>query len=319
MIGLAGVGPDDLEVGAVADRKQCVRRAQPIVAAARGGGDPPFIANPGDRIGQIWGGIDEVIEFRLKGGGSMHGTSLGSCVDVDRHDAGSFVDRFASVDAQRLAVGGDEPASCRTDPPGDAVGKARCECCAEGGEVGVVRAEAGLDIGPSGELPGPVTHGAQRPTVGGLVVGVRIGHEAHSFGEFDGEIDGTASQHRVRPGQRRSRAQPGVTGVDDHPGETRVHRQLRHTTAEIGGSTGVVERTEGRQEFDRLRPACSVGRGEEGQGCRVDDCSSSKVRATGVMSSSVMAGGAWGARAACSAFDQSRIATPGPRRPAPTR
>ena len=40
MIGLAGVRPDDLEVGAVADRKQCVRRAQPIVAAARGGGDP---------------------------------------------------------------------------------------------------------------------------------------------------------------------------------------------------------------------------------------------------------------------------------------
>ena len=34
------------------------------------------------------------------------------------------------------------------------------------------------------------------------------------------------------------------------------------------------------------------------------------------MSSSVMAGGAWGGRAACSAFDQSRIATPGPRRPA---
>ena len=123
----------------------------------------------------------------------MHSTPLGPCVDVDRHDAGSFVDRFASVDAQRLTVGGDEAASCRTDPPGDAVGKARCECCADGGEVDVVRAEAGLDISPVGELPRPVTHGAQRPTVGGLVVGVRIGHEAHSFGEFDREIGGTAS------------------------------------------------------------------------------------------------------------------------------
>ena len=293
VIGLAGVRPDDLEVGAVADRKQCVRRAQPIVAAARGGGDPPFIANPGDRIGEVWGGIDEVIEFRLKGGGSMHGTSLGSCVDIDRHDAGSFVDRFASVDAQRLAVGGDEPASCRTDPPGDAVGKAGCECCAEGGEVDVVRAEAGFNIGPSGELPGPVTYGAQRPTVGGLVVGVRIGHEAHSFGEFDGKIGGTASQHIAFVQDSGDHArEPGVTGVDDHPGETRVYRQLRHTTAEIGGSTGVVERTEGRQKFDRFRPACRVGWGEEGQGCRGDDCSSSKVK--GDRCHVVLGDGGWG-------------------------
>ena len=89
--------------------------------------------------------------------------------------------------------------------------------------------------------------------------------------------------------------EPGVAGVDDHPGETRVHRQHRHTAAEIGGSTGVVERTEGCQEFERFRPACRVGRGEEGQGCRVDDCSASEVEATGAMSSSEMAGGAWGA------------------------
>ena len=87
-----------------------------------------------------------MVEFRLEGGGSMNGTPLGPCVDVDRHDAGSFVDRFAAIDAQRLAVGGDEAASCRTDPPGDAVGKARCERRTEGGEVDVVRAETGLDI-----------------------------------------------------------------------------------------------------------------------------------------------------------------------------
>ena len=136
---------------------------------------------------------------------------------------------------------------------------------------------------------------------------------ASSTGRSAGRPRSTSRSSRTR----RSRTRARVTGVDDHPGETRVHRQLRHTTAEIGGSTGVVERTEGRQEFDRLRPACGVGWGEEGQGCRSMIARRARSRATGAMSSSVMAGGAWGGRAACSAFDQSRIATPGPDDGAP--
>ena len=246
----------------------------------------------------------------------MHGTSLGSCVDVDRHDAGSFVDRFASVDAQRLAVGGDEPASCRTDPPGDAVGKARCECCAEDGEVDVVRAEAGLNIGPSGELPARSrTVRNARPSAASWWASgsvTRRTRSASSTGRSTGRPRSTSRSSRTAAITR----EPGVTGVDDHPGETRVYRQLRHTTAEIGGSTGVVERTEGRQEFDRLRPACGVGCGEEGQGCRIDDCSASEVE--GDRCHVVLGDGGWGVgwSGACSAFDQSRIATPGPRRPA---
>ena len=104
-----------------------------------------------------------------------------------------------------LAVGGDEAASCRTDPPGDAVGKARCERCAEGGEVDVVRAEAGFDIGPSGSC-----RARSRTVRNARPSAARGGRPDRSRGapvrrvRREDRRDGLAA-HRVRRGRRRSR------------------------------------------------------------------------------------------------------------------
>jgi hypothetical protein len=64
-LGLPGVGRDDFQVRLGAEREQCVAGAQADVLASCPGPDAEALLCLGDGRGQVWGGVDQVVNQHL--------------------------------------------------------------------------------------------------------------------------------------------------------------------------------------------------------------------------------------------------------------